>query len=70
MCGAADVMLSEKGGHSTAIGVNELSLSDSPTPFHFPQNTHVYVQFLSEVLIKKHGFVYGQKTDLTECSFI
>jgi hypothetical protein len=60
MCGAIEVMRSEKGGHYTVIGVNEPAVSDNPTPFHFPNNTHVYVQFLSGVLIKRHGFLYGR----------
>jgi hypothetical protein len=53
MCGDIDVMLSEEGGNYTVIEVNELALSGSLTPFHFPNNTHVYVLFLPAVLRKQ-----------------
>jgi hypothetical protein len=45
MCADIDVMLSEEGGYYTVIEVNELALSNSLTPFYFPNNTHVYVPF-------------------------
>jgi len=53
MCGDIDVMLSEEDGYCTVIEVNELALSGSLTPFHFPKSTHVYVLFLPAVLRKQ-----------------
>jgi len=52
-CADIDVMLSEEDGSYTVIEVNELALSGSVTPFHFPNNTHVYVLFLPAVLRKQ-----------------
>ena len=61
MCVAIDVMLSEWSGHHAQIELNELALSSRSTPFHFPNDIHMYVQFLLVVVSKENDFVHGQK---------
>jgi len=61
MCGGIDVMLSEEGGYYTVIEVNELALSGSSRPFHFPNHTRVYVLLLPAFYVNKHEFFGGLK---------